>query len=248
MKKAAIITGASSGIGAATAIEFSNKGYFVFLAARNEEKLLDTAMQCKSGSSILKLDLTSETSVNKYSKHIFERADVDTEILVNCAGIFQTESVVAADLTVLRKQFETNFFGTIFWTQKMLPYFIRKKTGSIVNVSSTLGLKTTPMTAAYSASKAALNSWTTNLALELGEHNIRANAICPGIVDTPIHEFHSMENSKKESVVKNLNSLQPLGRIGKAEEIAKLIYFIASNQSSWTTGALIPIDGGINIK
>jgi NAD(P)-dependent dehydrogenase (short-subunit alcohol dehydrogenase family) len=248
MKKAAIITGASSGIGAATAIEFSNQGYFVFLAARNEERLLETAMKCKSGSSILKLDLSNENSIQKYSNHIFERTDVKTEVLVNCSGIFQTESVAADNISNYRALFETNFFGTVLWTQKLLSYFIKNKSGSIVNISSTLGLKTTPFTAAYSASKSALNSWTINLALELGPHNIRANAICPGIVDTPIHNFHSEEKEKKEKILENLNSLQPLNRIGQPQEIAKLIYFIASDQSSWITGALIPIDGGINIK
>ena len=124
------------------------------------------------------------------------------------------------------------------------------KTGnnnSIVNVSSTLGLKPTADTSAYSASKAAMNNWTQSLALALGSKKIRANCVCPGLVDTPIHSFHSLSIPEKEKTLQKLSPMQPLGRVGKSEEIAQSIYFLASEESAWTTGAILSVDGGINI-
>jgi NAD(P)-dependent dehydrogenase (short-subunit alcohol dehydrogenase family) len=242
MKKAAIITGASSGIGAATAIEFSKQGYFVFLAGRNEERLTAVAEKCSAGASLLKIDFKSPASIEKYAKHLFERPDVDIQVLINNAGIFTRQDFINTDLKTWREQFEVNFFGSVDWTQKVLPLFLKKNSGSIVNVSSTLGLKPTAGTSAYSASKAALINWTQTLALELGPKGIRVNCVCPGIVDTPIHPFH-----KQTAITDTLKNLQPLGRIGQPEEIAKAIYFLAGPDSAWTTGAVLNVDGGIHL-
>jgi NAD(P)-dependent dehydrogenase (short-subunit alcohol dehydrogenase family) len=245
MKKAALITGASSGIGAATAKLFSDKGYFVFLLGRNEERLQEVALTCRNGSSLLKADLNNEAQIEKYTQHLFQRPDTSLEVLVNNAGIFERNDLLHDGQDVWRKQFDTNLFGSVNLTHKLLPLFLVQGKGSIVNVSSTLGLKPVAHTSAYSASKAAMISWTQTLALELGPKNIRVNCVCPGIVDTPIHSFHKA--SDKDQTIEQMKSLQPLQRIGTSEEIAEAIYFLASPQSSWTTGSILSVDGGINL-
>src|SRR5690606_26670703 len=113
---------------------------------------------------------------------------------------------------------------------------------------STLGLKAVSNVSAYSVTKAALNHLTLCQALEGGAHGIRANAVCPGFVDTPIHSFHSLEEAEKTKALEQMKDLQPLGRIGTPEEIAESIYFLATEHSKWTTGAVLSVDGGINLK
>jgi len=242
MKKAAIITGASSGIGAATAITFANNGYFVFLLGRNEERLHEVALKCKNGSSLLKADLTNEASTNKYIKHLYERPDVQIEVLINNAGIYQTHGFLDKGLDIWREQFEVNLFGPIRLTQGVIPLFQKNKKGSIVNISSGLGLRASGNAGAYSASKAAMVSWTQSMAKEFGPQGIRVNCVCPGLVDTPIHAFHG-----DKKILDSMGGLQPLGRLGTAEELAESIYFIGSDKSIWTTGAVLTVDGGINI-
>lgn len=246
-RKAVIITGANKGIGKATALYFANKGYFIFLAGRNESELIEVAQECTYGASLLKIDLTKPETMDKYAKHVFERTDVQIQSLVNNAGTFVRHDFVEGEMTPFREQFEVHVFGTVLWTQKILPLFLKQGFGSIVNVSSTLGLKPTADTSAYSAAKAAMISYTQSIALAYGPKGIRCNVICPGIVDTPIHNFHALPAEQKNKVIESLNPLQPLGRIGKDSDIAKAIYFLASEDSSWTTGSVLSVDGGINL-
>lgn len=247
MKPAVLISGASSGIGAATARLFSQQGYFVYLLGRNEERLQEVALQCRNGASLLKADVTNKAQLDKYTKHLFERPDTDLQVLVNNAGIFKTETFSEGSLETWRSQFETNLFGSIDLTARVLPLLKKSGKGSIVNVSSTLGLKPTATTGAYSASKAAMVNWTQSLALELGPQGVRVNCVCPGLVDTPIHAFHALETDKKYQALEGMKNLQPMGRIGNVDEIAESIFFLGSLKSSWTTGAILSVDGGIHI-
>ena len=130
--------------------------------------------------------------------------------------------------------------------QQIYPLMKPAFSHNIVNVSSTLGLRPTADTSAYSATKAAMVNWTHSLALGLGAQNIRANCVCPGLVDTPIHPFHDQPAERKQITLQKMAHMQPLGRIGTPEEIAKAIYFLACEDSSWTTGSVLSVDGGIN--
>lgn len=248
MKPAVLISGASSGIGAATALQFSKAGYFVYLLGRNEERLQEVALQCRNGASLLKADVTNPAQLDKYTQHLFERPDTDLQVLVNNAGIFASHSFAEGTLETWKKQFETNLFGAVDLTQRVLPLLKKSGKGSIVNVSSTLGTKPTATTGAYSASKAAMVNWTQSLALELGPLGIRVNCVCPGLVDTPIHAFHNFADAEKQKTLHSMKDLQPLGRIGTPAEIAESIFFLGSPLSSWTTGAILAVDGGIGIK
>lgn len=238
MKKAALITGASSGIGAATAIEFAKNGYFVYLMGRDKERLAEVAIQCRSGASIMSCDITDTKAVDKRLNEMLTTKIHKIEVIVNNAGIFDRHTTEEGTDDIWLKEFNVNLLGPVRITRGFFPYFKENGGGSIVNVSSTLGLRPQGPTSAYSAVKAAMVNWTSSLALEGGAHKIRANCVCPGIVETPIHGGGSLEH---------MNSFQPLGRVGQPQDIAKAIYFLGSEQSSWTTGAVLAVDGGINL-
>ncbi|WP_413574493.1 SDR family NAD(P)-dependent oxidoreductase [Bdellovibrio sp. HCB290] len=248
MKKAVVITGASSGIGAATAIQFGKNGYFVYLMGRNKDRLAEVAVQCRSGASLMSCDLTDLPALNKRIGEIIATNIHRVEVLVNNAGIFDVHSTEQGTDELWQKEFDVNLMSAVRLTRAFFPYFKQHGGGSIVNVSSSLGLKPTAETSAYSAMKAAMINYTQSNALEGGKFNIRANCVAPGIVDTPIHSFHALEESKREAALAQMNPMQPLGRIGTAEEIAKAIYFLGSPESSWTTGSILTIDGGITIS
>lgn len=115
-------------------------------------------------------------------------------------------------------------------------------------ISSTLAHKPTPMTAAYSASKAAIQNLTKTLALEGAPFNIRVNCVSPGIVETPIHNLAKLDVEARQKRADLMHSLQPLARMGKPNDIAEAVYFLGSEASAWTTGSILDVDGGINIK
>lgn len=246
MKKAVLITGANSGIGLATAQIFSKHNYFVYLMGRNKERLEDVALTLPAGASILSCDLTDADAVTKRLDEVIHHPHYQTVALVNNAGQYFKGTTEETKEEQWKNLFEVNLMGTILLTQKLIPYFRKNKTGSIVNIASTLGLRPVVGTAAYSALKAALINWTQSLALEVSPE-IRVNCICPGIVDTPIHEFYHLKPEEKEKSIAQMAALQPLGRIGTPLEVAESIYFLASEKSAWTTGAVLSVDGGINL-
>lgn len=247
MKKAVLVTGASSGIGAATAIEFSKNGYFVYLMARNKERLEEVALKCRSGASLVACDMTDMKALDKRINEMLTAKIHRIETVVNNAGIFARHSTEEGSDELWQTQFSVNMLAPVHLTRAFFPYFKAQGGGQIVNVSSTLGLRPQGPTSAYSAVKAAMVNWTASLAIEGGPFNIRANCVCPGIVDTPIHHFHSLEADQKNAALDKMKSLQPLGRIGEPTDIAKAIYFLGTEQSSWVTGVSLPVDGGINL-
>ncbi|MFZ4405047.1 MAG: SDR family NAD(P)-dependent oxidoreductase [Pseudobdellovibrionaceae bacterium] len=246
--KSALVTGASSGIGKATSLELSRQGYFIYLMGRDRDRLEAVAAECRYGASILSCDLHQPASVEARLDEIVNHKINTLEILVNNAGVFKNHTTETGSDEIWIEQFQVNLLSAVRIVRRLLPYFKEHKQGSIVNVSSTLGLKPTENTGAYSAIKAAMVNWTQSLALEGGRFNIRVNCVCPGLVDTPIHSFHSLPTAEKSKVLDNLKNVQPLGRVGQPEEVAKAIAFLATPQSSWTTGAVLSVDGGINIK
>ncbi|MGE0632097.1 MAG: SDR family NAD(P)-dependent oxidoreductase [Pseudobdellovibrionaceae bacterium] len=244
--RSVIVTGAGTGIGAATAKLFSKNGYHAFLLGRRKEYLENVAKEC-SHSSVIPCDLTKAEDVNNAVSQILLNKKLSIEVLVQNAGIFERHSFAEGSDELWRNQFETNLFGAVRLTRAIWPYFAEKRKGSVVMVSSTLGMKPAGGMTAYCATKAAMISLTQSLAIEGGPLGIRVNCVAPGIVDTPIHSFHSMDSLEKETTLAQMSSLQPLGRIGTSEEIATSIFFLGSDQSSWTTGSTLAVDGGINL-
>lgn len=254
-----VISGASSGIGAEIAKLFATQGYDILLLGRDEVKLTQVQTECrklnentaqqKSNQKIdfLAFDLAAIHHYTDALKQKLASLSPPT-VLINNAGLFHRGSLEETSDAVWNSQFQINLLSAVHLTQILWPFFKNNKKGAIVNISSTLGLKPTADTGAYSAIKAALINWTQSLAQEGGPHNIRANCICPGIVDTPLHPFHHLDADSKKRTLDQLSKYQLLSEIGKPQDIAEAAYFLASDRSRWTTGSILNVDGGIHIK
>lgn len=240
------VTGAGTGIGAATAVKFAKEGWDVVLCGRRREKLEETAAQIQAATALFPLDLADRDSKPKIETWLMQNRSVASRLqaIVHNAGIVDWEGTLQSSDESWHRTFETNVFGAIRLTQALYPS-LKKNKGAIVNVGSTLGLRPIPNTAAYSASKAALINWTASFAKEAGPDGVRVNCVCPGIIDTPIQSFHLAPN--KDELLASMAGLQPLGRIGQPEDVAHMIWALAGPGSEWTTGAVVTVDGGINL-
>ena len=234
--KSVVITGAGSGIGRATALLFARNNYHVFLLGRDSRKLRITHLECGDATSIA-CDITRADEVDSAVKNILS-TNKNVEIIVNNAGTFTYKPFDQQTEDEWMGQFQIHVLGAVRLTKAFWPSFVKNKKGSVVNVSSTLGIRPTAGTGAYSAMKAAQVSWTQSLALEGAPHGIRVNCVAAGIVDTPIHP---------PGAILQMQNAQPLGRVGRPEEIAQSIYFLAGENSAWTTGSILHVDGGINL-
>lgn len=260
--KTALISGASSGLGAEMARKFCLEGYDVILLGRDLEKLKKvqaTLIQYSGQSACLAFDLNDLINNQTSSKNIKYdeiRHNILNQIqlfsplsvLINNAGVYQRASFENTNEDIWYQQFNTNFLSAVKLTQLIWPEFIKQNKGSVLNISSSLGLKPVPMTSAYSAVKAAMVNWTQSLACEAGPLGIRVNCICPGIVDTPIHGLQNLETSDKQKTLNLFSSMQLLKEIGQPEDIAEAAYFLGSDLSKWTTGSILTVDGGISLK
>lgn len=247
MKKLAVITGASSGIGKEISISFSKESYVCILLGRSEDQLKSTKNLCESSDYYI-LDLQNPLSIQSTAHKIlndYESSHYDHIVLINNAGMIEKSSFEKSSIESWQKQFQVNLLGPVLWTQQLLPLLFNVSSARIINISSTLGLRPIPETSAYSATKAAMNSWTQSLALELAPRNIPVNALCPGLVETPIHDFYKTQNSHLRET---LDQLQPVGRMGQPHDIVKAVFFLSEISSPWLTGALLPVDGGILLK
>ncbi|MFN7728681.1 MAG: SDR family NAD(P)-dependent oxidoreductase [Bdellovibrio sp.] len=248
--KAVLITGSSKGIGAAAARLFRKEGYFVFLHGRNLKDLELIEKELGQKDSILVGDLGNSEDVDLVCKNLEDRVKfqgLKLQTLINNAGIFHRQKASEQRADFWESQFRVNILGPARLTERLVPLLAQHAPSSIVNIATTLALRPAVGTSAYGASKAAMVHWTTSLAVELAPQQIRVNCVCPGLVDTPIHDFHFLPAAEKEKVKEQLKNLQPLGRIGEASEIADSIFFLASQKSKWTTGSILSVDGGINL-
>lgn len=243
-----LITGASSGIGAAIAKRFAAAGYELLLLGRDERKLAQVKSECKNlKTETLAFDLANfRNHQAELEKKLTELAPVS--VVINCAGVFHQSTFEENTDDIWLHQFQVNFFSAVQLVQFLWPTLKKYRKGSIVNIASTLGIKPTAHTMAYSAAKAAMINWTLSLAQDGGFHNIRANCVCPGIVDTPIHQFHFMDPEQKKESTNQILKMQLLQELGKPEDIAEAAFFLGSDLSRWTTGSTLNVDGGIHIK
>ncbi|MGZ3725072.1 MAG: SDR family NAD(P)-dependent oxidoreductase [Pseudobdellovibrio sp.] len=249
----ALITGASSGIGAAISKKMADEGYDLILLGRNEKNLEATKTECAKLNSEIEIKTLAFDlkNLDQHQSSILKTIDnlkKPIDVLINNAGIFKSGTLLQTKASDWQEMFEVNLLSNIKLTQLIWPYFMKHKKGNIINISSTLGVKPTPMTGAYSAIKAAQINWTLSLAQEGGASNIRANCVCPGIVDTPIHSFHTMPEAEKQKITDGLTKFQLLNFIGEPQDVANAVHFLASQSSKWTTGSVLHVDGGINIK
>jgi len=245
MKKIAFITGASRGIGAATAIYFAKCGYDVAVNYLNSKELAEGVVsQIKAlGQNAIALqgDVSDKSQVRDMILEC-NRALGTISVLVNNAGV--AEQKVFSDISKedFRRMFSVNVDGVYNTIHEILPQMIHEKRGSIVNVSSMWGVCGASCEVHYSAAKSAVIGLTKALAQELAPSNIRVNCVAPGLIDTDMNSNLSQE--ELDAVIEEI----PLGKIGKAEDVAKAIYFLADNEfSPFTTGAVLNVNGGMVI-
>lgn len=244
-KKTVIITGASSGIGRATALLFAKNGAQVIAIGRNEKELLSLRDESNGNGGSIKIQLTDIRETSQVERlmneivHNFNQLDV----LINAAGIIQNGSIEDTLLEDWDKMININLRAVFYFSQKCIPH-LEKSKGNIVNVSSVAGTRAFPNILAYCVSKAAVDQLTRCSALELAPKGIRVNAVNPGVVETKLHKRAGMKEDDYVNFLKHSETTHPIGRVGQPEEIAELIYFLASEKAGWITGATYEIDGG----
>lgn len=240
--KTILVTGASSGIGQASAIECSRMGATVLITGRNEERLgqtlsrLDTSFD--AAHQMIVADLTDEESLNALVSQI---DGIDG--LVNNAGVNRVKPVAFIKQEDLEYVFQSNTWTAVNLTRLLCKKKKLKKNGSVVFTSSVSAFFNAPGRALYAGSKAALTSFMRSFAVELADKGIRANAVHPGMVETKM----IAENLTEEELQNNLKEY-PLNRFGKPEDVAWAIIYLLSDASSWVTGTSMVVDGGFMLK
>lgn len=240
-RKLALITGAAQGIGKASAERFLKEDYQVAVIDINKEKLEKVYLSGdydKERILVYGCDISDGAAVNEMVASLLEKTK-NIDVLVNCAGIVQTSKIRDMSDAEWERTFKVNLFGMFYLCRAIIPTLESQKHGKIVNVSSLAGKNGGINSgAAYSASKAGVISLTRTLSKELASYNINVNAIAPGMVDTEILKQYTEE--QRANTMKTV----PLGRFASPEEIANVIYFLSSEESSYITGELIDINGG----
>jgi len=243
--KILLITGATSGIGKATALRFANAGASIAAVGRNETALIQLKEQIDeigAQSVTISADISLEAEAgNVVSKAIEHFGGVD--VLVNAAGHISSGTIENSSLGAWDAMLNINLRAVFILMQKALPTLLERR-GNIVNVSSVTGLRAFPGVLAYCVSKAGLDQLTRCAALELAARGVRVNAVNPGVVVTEIHKRGGMTEEQYEAFLEHSKQTHPLGRVGQPAEIAELIFFLASERASWITGATYSIDGG----
>lgn len=247
--KVILITGASSGIGAATAKHFAQFNASLALAGRNLANLKQVASDCKAISCespfIFTGDLTNEEETRALIESVLNHY-TRLDILVNNAATAELGSIEDTSLAQYDRVLNTNVRSVYHLTMLAVPHLIRTK-GSIINVSSVSGLRPSLGFLAYCTSKAAIDQFTRSLALELADKGVRVNSVSPGVILTGIHKRAGMNDAAYAEFLQKAEKIQPLGRVGTAQEVATVIAFLASENASFLTGVITPVDGGRHI-
>jgi 3-oxoacyl-[acyl-carrier protein] reductase len=247
-RRKVVVTGASSGIGRATAIRFASEGCDVCLNARREDRLRELVKTFPSGDHLVCAGDYSDPDVAKELDRKLRESWNRLDVLVNCAGVSQGAEVVDSPIEHWRKPFDTMFEGGVRMTRICVP--LMSNGGRIIHITSIHGERAEPGSSAYAMAKAALNQFCRGLAVELAPRGILANAIAPGFIDT---EMSIGPDGISELVTEwfRANYVQghhlPLRRPGKPEEIAGVAAFLAGPDATYLTGQVITVDGGLTI-
>ena len=242
--KVAIVTGGSRGIGKATAKLFAEEGASVTITAKDPKRLEETAREIGNVHAVAG-DIKNEKNVQNVVKKTVEKFG-RIDILVNNAGILPAiKPLHKISDEEWNEVIDVNLTGQFRFTRAVIP-FMEKNGGSIINVSSDAGLKAFEdfEADAYTASKGALVLLTKAWAIEYAKAKIRVNCVCPGIVETDMARPYLVSEADR----KIAEAEYPIGRIGTVEDVAKAILYFASDDSSWVTGAILPLDGGVSAK
>ncbi len=240
--KTVFVTGASRGIGKEVALKFADKGYNVvinYVSSKTNVEELKTEFESKGVKAlIMQADVTDKDAIEELVKKAIEEFG-SIDVLVNNAGITKDNLLMRMSEEEFDKVIEVNLKGTYIVTKAVTKYMMKKRKGSIINLSSVVGVAGNAGQCNYAASKAGIIGFTKSVAKELASRNIRANAVAPGFIETDMTAVLSDE------VKENIHNQIPLKRMGTAKEVANLIYFLGSDESAYITGQVINVDGGM---
>ncbi|MCY3917066.1 MAG: glucose 1-dehydrogenase [Chloroflexi bacterium] len=250
--KIAVVTGAATGIGGATADAFSAEGASVVLSDVNESDLNKRTDRLRAaGGDCLAVvaDVSSPADAQRIAGEAVA-AFGGIDCLVASAGIQTYGSVVSTDEDVWDRTLDVNAKGVYLAAKYCIPEMAKRGGGALVTVASVQGLFSQPNVAAYAASKGAVIAMTRTMAIDHAAENIRANSICPGSIETPLLRFaaEQMQPEDPDGAIKEWGGLHVLGRVGQPEEMAQVALFLCSDASSFITGAAIVADGGLTIQ
>ena len=241
-KKVVFVTGGSRGIGKAISLKYAENGYNVvinYVSTNTDIEKLEREFKEKGAESlILKADVSKVEEVENVVNKAIERFG-KIDVLVNNAGVTKDGLLLRMKEEYFDKVIEINLKGTFITTKSVLPYMMKKRDGKIINLSSVVGVTGNAGQCNYSASKAGIIGFTKSAAKELASRNIRVNAVAPGFIDT------DMTSVLGEDIKENINSQIPMRRMGISREIANVVYFLGSDESSYITGQVINVDGGM---
>ena len=238
MKKTALITGATRGIGKQIAITLAQAGYDIAINYRKEnEDLKNTKQEIEqTGAKCLTLqgDVSNYEDCEKIAKEIIQEYG-KIDVLVNNAGITKDTLLMRMKKEDFEDVININLIGTFNMTKNIIPYMMKNRTGRIINISSVVGISGNAGQANYAASKAGIIGFTKSLAKEVGSRNILVNSIAPGFIET------AMTDVLKEEIKEEIAKTIPLKRMGKAQDVANVVKFLASEESSYITGQVIHV-------
>ena len=242
MSKVAFITGATRGIGRAIALELANEGYNIALNYRTENEALETLKKEISELGVecypVQGDVSKAEDSERMTKEIIEHFE-QIDVLVNNAGITKDKLIQRMKEEEFTDVINVNLVGTFNITKNVIKYMTKKRYGKIINISSVVGISGNAGQSNYAASKAGIIGFTKSIAKELASRNITANAVAPGFIQT------DMTNVLKDEVKGAIEGTIPLKRLGTAEDVAKVVKFLASDDSNYITGQVINVDGGM---
>jgi NAD(P)-dependent dehydrogenase (short-subunit alcohol dehydrogenase family) len=240
--KVAVITGGNSGIGLATAKRFIAEGANVVITGRREKELQEAAAQIGGNVTAVAGDVTNLADLDRLYAFVEERHG-HIDVLFANAGWGEVAPLEAATEEHFDRTFDLNAKGTFFTVQKSLPLF--RDGGSIILTASVANVRGDPAFSAYAAAKAAVRTFARGWTVELKHRKIRVNSMSPGPIETPALEKVGLTAEQVEQAAAHFASQVPLGRRGRAEEVAAAVLFLASDESSYVTGIDLAVDGGM---
>ena len=247
--KVMIVSGGASGLGLSAGVKFAKNGYSIVLIDIDEEKGKKAEEQIKSlgqDAVFVKCDISDKAQVERAAQITKERLG-RADVLINNAGLEVRGSILQCTEDDWDRLYDINLKGIFYMSNAFVPFMLEQGTGAIVNTGSILGYRTVGERAAYSSSKGAIDTLTRTMAFDLAEKNIRVNCVVPGAIDTPLIRGSINDSPNPAETEKFLGSKSVFGRMGTSEEVANVMYFLASDEASFVTGAAYFVDGGWSI-
>ncbi len=237
--KTAIITGGGTGIGRACARLFCREGANVVIGGRRKDKLEETVNEAGGKAIPVPGDITREEDLERLVGSALD-AFGKIDILINNAGIFGGSPLHEMEDEHWDNMLDVNLRSAFKLTRRVLGPMMKQKSGSIIHIASMLGMIAVPQVAAYNVSKGGLIQFSRSVAVEYGPHGIRSNAVCPGLIETEM----TADLMKDKELMKEWGREYPIGRFGVPEDVAHACVYLAGDESSFVTGAVLPVDGG----